>query len=64
MESRRTLHFAILLFSIIKNNSPSYLYDKLEFSKRARMPDRLVCPKHRSAAFRGSFKYAATVLLE
>lgn len=61
MKSRRSLHFACLLFGIIRTKTPSYLYDKLSFSQRqVRFASRLVCPGYRSAAFRGSFRYAAT----
>ena len=61
MDSRRLLHFASLLFGLIKNRSPSYLYDKLSFTKRrSRITDRLICPLHKTAAFRGSFRYSAT----
>jgi hypothetical protein len=60
MDSRRTFHLAVLLYNIVKNKSPSYLFNKLEFSHRVRVPDRLICPRHKTAAFRGSFKYAAT----
>lgn len=61
MHSRRTLHFAGLLFGVIKNQDPSYLYSKLKFTERAsRFNDRLICPTYNSASFRGSFRYLAT----
>lgn len=61
MTSRRTLHFATLLFGIINSRQPSYLFNKLEFSQRGvRVAPRLLCPRHKTAAFRGSFRYAAS----
>lgn len=62
MEARRSLHFAALLFGVVHNRQPHYLFQKLTFSSRpARGAIRLICPRHgRSAAFRGSFRYAAT----
>lgn len=61
MDARRNLHFATLLFGIITTKQPSYLYNKLTFSTRhIRHAIRLICPSHRTAAFRGSFRYAAT----
>jgi hypothetical protein len=61
METRRQLHFATLLFGVIKDKDPSYLFSKLTFTKRkSRINDRLLCPTHNTAAFRGSFRYSAT----
>lgn len=60
MEYRRALHLACLLFGIVNAKSPPYLYNKLTFSKRDRLATRLVCPRHSTAAFRGSFRYSAT----
>jgi hypothetical protein len=61
MSARRDLHFASLLFGVIKKHEPLYLYDKLKFTQRkTRIASRLLCPTHRTAAFRGSFRYAAT----
>jgi hypothetical protein len=62
MDARRKLHFASLLFGIIKSKKPSYLYKKLAFSQRhVRQAPRLICPiLHHTAAFRGSFRFAAT----
>ena len=61
MKSRRELHFGCLLFGIMKSQTPPYLFEKLSFSQRhLRMASRLICPKHVTAAFRGSFRYAAT----
>lgn len=68
MTHRRKIHLASLLFGVVKYKSPSYLYEKLSW-KSDHNP-RLVraCSKlsllrterHSSAAFRGSFRYAAT----
>lgn len=63
MMHRRKLHLASLLFGVIKTGTPSYLYDKLSWVSR---PGSRQCAKtlanvrHSSAAFRGSFRYAAT----
>jgi hypothetical protein len=61
MEARRTMHLATLLFGIIKTKEPSYLFQKLRFANpRPRRIPRLICPRHGSASFRGSFTYSAT----
>lgn len=61
MSARRKLHIASLLFEVIKSQEPAYLYNKLNFSqRRVRIAPRLMCCQHRTAAFRGSFRYAAT----
>lgn len=60
MKSRRSYHFASLLFGIVKTHSPHYLFNKLSFSHRNVRTQRLVCPAHNTAAFRGSFRYSAT----
>lgn len=61
MKARRDLHFGCLLFGIMLTETPPYLYQKLNFSQRPeRMASRLACPRHATAAFRGSFRYAAT----
>jgi hypothetical protein len=61
MDARRNLHFATLLFGVIKSKQPAYLHQKLVFSQRhIRQAPRLICPLHHSAAFRGSFRFAAT----
>ncbi|KAL0832519.1 hypothetical protein ABMA28_000732 [Loxostege sticticalis] len=63
MEARRQLHLATLLFGVINMARPRYLYEKLEWA--ARRPRRMctnifVTPKHRTVAFRGSFRFAAS----
>lgn len=61
MSARRSLHFATLLFGIVTDRKPLYLYEKLNFSDRlVRAATRLTCPRHSTAAFRGSFRYTAT----
>uniref|UniRef100_A0A2A4KAV4 Reverse transcriptase domain-containing protein n=1 Tax=Heliothis virescens TaxID=7102 RepID=A0A2A4KAV4_HELVI len=66
MKSRRKLHLACLLFGVIKYQEPSYLYKKLSWiaSKRQRpvrqCSQQLSTEPHSTAAFRGSFRYAAT----
>lgn len=58
MSSRRYLHFATLLFGVVKRRKPLYLYDRLTWSLRTRL-NRLCLQPHRTAAFQGTFKYAA-----
>jgi len=66
MSARRKLHLASLVFGIIQTKKPEYLYDKLTWSRHcnkinARASSSLLrTPRHRTAAFRGSFKFAAT----
>lgn len=65
MESRQKLHFACLLFGVVQNQTPEYLYDKLTWRKRGESPIRatgcvLVTPRCRMVRFRGSFRYNAT----
>jgi hypothetical protein len=61
MSSRYTLHFASQLFNIITTKQPPYLFHKLKFTQcKMRIAPRLMFPQHSTAAFRGSFRYAAT----
>lgn len=66
MTARRKIHYASFIYSIIATQSPQYLYYKLEWkTDKCKFPIRsnvhpLIVPKYRTAAFRGSFKYAAT----
>lgn len=66
MKARRDLHLATLLFGVIKDKSPPYLYSKLEWARdKSRYPSRscslvFVTKKHRTVAFRGSFRFAAS----
>lgn len=66
MKARRRLHLACLMFRITMSKAPSYLYNKLEWRhERDRRIGRLCTPQlsiphHRTSAFRGSFRYAAT----
>ena len=66
MTARRKLHLASLLFGVTKYRKPSYLYEKLtwrqdQYKYTARISTNpLRNPKYSTAAFRGSFKYAAT----
>lgn len=66
MKHRRKLHLACLLFGVLKYNEPSYLYEKLSWcSSRRSYESRQCAPqlstqRHKTAAFRGSFRYAAT----
>lgn len=66
MEARQKLYLGVLLFGVIKTRNPPYLYYKLTWRqsrhtgsiRETSVP--LSVPRHRSAAFRGSFKFAAT----
>lgn len=66
MKHRRKLHMACLLFGIINFETPSYLYEKLSWmdSRRSRESRQcavqLAIQRHRSGAFRGSFRYLAS----
>lgn len=66
MKSRRKLHLACLLFGVLNRKTPAYLYDKLTWMTNRQMlsgrrcAPQLSTPHHRTAAFRGSFRYAAT----
>lgn len=66
MAARRKLHLAVLLFGVITKKYPKYLYDKFEWARaHSRYPSRactfvFATPKHKSMAFRGSFKFAAS----
>ncbi|XP_045447535.1 uncharacterized protein LOC123655825 [Melitaea cinxia] len=67
MKNRRRLHLATMLFGVIKHGVPTYLVDKLEWRRNVNTAHctrssqyALSLPMHRTAAFRGSFKYAAT----
>ncbi|KPJ06072.1 putative RNA-directed DNA polymerase from transposon BS [Papilio machaon] len=62
---RRKLHLACLLFEIINTEAPKYLSNKLIFtrsrgSEQGRRFPQLCTQRHKSAVFRGSFRYAAT----
>lgn len=66
MKARRTLHLAILLFGLTKSTIPSYLQSKLTWAKsnsryiRRECTSVFVTPKHRTVAFRGSFRFASS----
>ena len=66
MKSRRKLHLACLLFGVIKFKKPDYLYNKLNWLNSRRECGRRQCSQqlssqpHHTAAFRGSFRYAAS----
>ena len=66
MAARRKLHLATLMFGVARFHQPKYLYDRLSWRRynekiliRA-SASVLRIPIHNTAAFRGSFKYAAT----
>lgn len=67
MKERRDLHLATLLFGIILHKNPPYLYSKLSWaSECGRYPKRACSylifrtPSHKTVAFRGSFRFAAS----
>lgn len=67
MASRRNLHFAGLVHTLVRYKHPNYLYDKLRWRHdyRRNYPRRvnqfkLVTPFHKTRAFEGSFCYQAT----
>lgn len=66
MSARRQLHFATLLFGVIRNQQPEYLFKKLIWAQETRRYEArssvfvLQTPRHRSASFRGSFRFAAS----
>lgn len=66
MKSRRKLHLACLLFSVVNFKNPSYLYDKLKWVTEYRQcssrhgSQQLSIPRHRTANFTGAFRYAAS----
>ncbi|CAG9137745.1 unnamed protein product [Plutella xylostella] len=65
LSSRRKLHFATLLFSVVRNETPEYLFMKLTWSRQFNKHNTrassylLITPKHSTAAFRCSFRYAS-----
>ncbi|KAJ8708229.1 hypothetical protein PYW07_007757 [Mythimna separata] len=66
MKSRRKLHLACLLFGVVKYQKPDYLFNKLSWLTSRRECGRRQCSQQLStqscgtAAFRGSFRYAAS----
>lgn len=66
MSARRKLHLATLLFGTILTKKPDYLYKKLSWSRdvnqiKTRASSYLMlASSHKTAAFRGSFKFAAS----
>lgn len=64
MKARQKLHLSCLLFGVIKHESPGYLYERLTWFSKTRSLRRcstqLSTQYHRTTAFRGSFRYAAS----
>ncbi|KAL0819933.1 hypothetical protein ABMA28_007935 [Loxostege sticticalis] len=66
MEARRRLHLSVMLFGTIATGKPKYLHEKLTWAPVRDGHDKRMCthvfltPVHRTAAFRGSFKFAAS----
>lgn len=66
MKARRDLHFASLLFDVVNCEAPKYLHSKLNWASSNSVYNtrgrswRLITPRHKTAAFRGSFRYSAT----
>lgn len=66
MKLRRKLHMACLLFGTLKFKEPIYLLNKVNWlSSREKgigrqCSQQLLIPAHKSATFKGSFRYAAS----
>ncbi|XP_073955688.1 uncharacterized protein [Choristoneura fumiferana] len=60
MPARRRMHLATLLFGVRRYRTPLYLHNKIVWSRSERRSAMALVPKHRTAAFRGSFKFAAS----
>lgn len=66
MKHRRETHLATLMFNLVKYQMPVYLYKKLVWSRDVQSyvtrssGHSLAIPRHRTAAFRGSFRFAST----
>ncbi|KAG7305787.1 hypothetical protein JYU34_009925 [Plutella xylostella] len=66
--ARQRLHLAALLFGVIKYKSPQYLFNKLAWSRDYHSINTrastylMVTPKHKTALFRHSFRYAASFI--
>ncbi|XP_045447496.1 uncharacterized protein LOC123655785 [Melitaea cinxia] len=60
MRARRKYHLACLLFGVIKYRVPPYLYEKLSWlTARRQCSQQLSIHPHKTAAFKGTFRYAA-----
>lgn len=66
MKGRQKLYLACLLFDVVNTAQPEYLYKKLLWRSNVNKQQirsctqELAIPQHRTASFRGSFKYSAT----
>lgn len=66
MKARRLLHLATLLFGVVSGRIPPYLYSKLKWVQDESLYQKRTCthvfvtPRHKSMAFRGSFRFAAS----
>lgn len=67
MEGRRLLHLAGLIYKVVHTGRPRYLHDKIKWLgnahnifTRSKLSRRMEIPKHKTANFKGSFKYAAS----
>lgn len=66
MEGRLKLFYSLMLFDVITKKTPEYLYRKLTWRYADHRYNTRLCswqlvgPKHKTAAFRGSFRYLAT----
>lgn len=67
MSARREVHLATLVHDLIKMKKPDYLYKKLIWSTTHNIYNTrassylLIIKQHRTTAFRGSFRYQATM---
>lgn len=67
MQGRRELHLAGLVYKVVRNKKPEYLYNKIEWQgeshgihTRSKARKMISCPKHKTKNYKGSFKYASS----
>lgn len=67
MKARRELHLACTTQKVLWSKKPDYLFEKLSWVKdihavntRSKFLNTLHIPKHKTARFRGCFKYSAS----
>lgn len=64
--ARWKLHLATLLFGVVKQQSPDYLYDKLDWARNHHSISTrasaylMLTPKHKTAMYRHCFQYLAS----
>lgn len=67
MAARRELHLAGFVHNIVITKKPEYLFKKIKWQKdshdrhtRSKILNKMSIPQHRTAGFRGSFKFSAS----